>query len=305
MAGDEQETETHEKKTFGFANYCVGFVDLLGQRDAMRGHQLLPSITTDEERDAFVASVRPSIGNIHRLQTRADEMLSTFMADPDASVFGRELSPDEMAVWIALNRSNIRWQRWSDGLICFARLGNGDVLSEVNGIFGVIALCGSLALLGLASGQPIRGGIEVAWGTELYAGELYGPAVARAYELESEVAQYPRIVVGPYLIGFLHHVLRESGATMAAQMDKSMAELCLKLLLRDCDGNSIIHYLGDSFRDAITEDQHADLYASSYAWICERLEYYREGRVSPLAFRYHQLRQYFEHFRPADGGKPA
>jgi hypothetical protein len=63
-------------------------------------------------------------------------------------------------------------------------------------------------LLALSRGTPCRGGIALACGTDAIgkitgAEEIYGPALIEAYQLESKRADYPRVVVGDYLIKFM------------------------------------------------------------------------------------------------------
>jgi hypothetical protein len=43
---------------------------------------------------------------------------------------------------------------------------------------------------------PIRGAVEVGKGFEWPEGGVYGPIMADVYELESQIAYYPRIVIG-------------------------------------------------------------------------------------------------------------
>jgi hypothetical protein len=55
----------------------------------------------------------------------------------------------------------------------------------------------------MSQGWPIRGGIELGLAMDIDNDDIYGPALARAYTLESKVAQYPRIVIGEELILYL------------------------------------------------------------------------------------------------------
>jgi hypothetical protein len=66
------DTQTTRSKEGGFAchNYCVSFIDLLGQRDAMRSQGLLPSDPTQ-----LIATFRDSIRGIVNLQQEAETML--------------------------------------------------------------------------------------------------------------------------------------------------------------------------------------------------------------------------------------
>src|SRR5438045_4043107 len=61
----------------------------------------------------------------------------------------------------------------------------------------------SLMLTSLAWGHPIRVGLDVGTGVEVERGQLYGPAVVKAYELESRAAEYPRVIVGDTLADYL------------------------------------------------------------------------------------------------------
>jgi hypothetical protein len=47
------------------------------------------------------------------------------------------------------------------------------------------------------------------WQPRSGRGEIYGTALERAYDLESEVAKYPRIVIGDELSKYLNSVLAE------------------------------------------------------------------------------------------------
>ena len=51
--------ETEKRNAF---NYCVSFIDLLGQRNAAKGQGLLPSISSEAEDKAFQKILRDNIG---------------------------------------------------------------------------------------------------------------------------------------------------------------------------------------------------------------------------------------------------
>jgi len=275
-------------------NYCVAFVDLLGQRDAMQGQGLLKPPESDEQRKAFHDMLRNSIGAIIKLQERAEEMVAPMLQQNLDSPRRAALPPEQQPIWDEMNRTKITTQRWSDGLVSFSCLGDEEVKCHVNSVFGIFGLTGSLCLLGLASGRPIRGAIEIAWGVELHPKELYGPAVARAYELESEVAQYPRIVVGPETITFLKAHAANQGQDLFSQTDRKFAALCLDMLVQDADGHWLLHYLGEAFQFAITQAQHAELYGMARRFVYDQLMAHQASCNTKLAFRYSHLVQYFD-----------
>jgi hypothetical protein len=186
-----------------FYNYVVGFVDLLGQRDEFKGQGRLPVFKSKEEKNAFEDKVRKTIGAINELQQSADQFLAAAQKFQSSSSYKQSI-PEHMHEAYEDSRK-LKWQKqnWSDGFMYFSSLYDAEIKVPMNAVFGIISALGSLCLLGLARKCPIRGGIEIAWGLELQPGELYGCAVVKAYELESEIAQYPRIVLGPYIFDYL------------------------------------------------------------------------------------------------------
>ena len=76
--------------------------------------------------------------------------------------------------------------------------------------------------------------------------------------------------------------------------NRTLADLCLRLLAKDTDGYSIVHYLGKSFRDAVTQSQHDSLYMPARTYIAEQLQLHRQSGNSALAFRYTHLQYYFD-----------
>ena len=154
-------------------NYCVCFIDLLGQRAALRGQSLVPQFQTEEDKQRWLGTLKDSVGSIASLQKHAQEMMDAAHAE-DASPLRSELPTEMQATWNAIRKTKVTTQRWSDGLVSFAWLGDPLIKCQLNNIYSLFTLAGSLCLLGLASKRPLRGAIEVAWGVELHPGELYG-----------------------------------------------------------------------------------------------------------------------------------
>lgn len=176
-------------------NYCVCFIDLLGQRNAAQGQGLLPNISSEAEEEAFQEVLSNNIGGILQLQRAVEEMEKALLPDPN-SPLRESLSDEERIRWDELQRKSVNTQFWSDGFVKYACLGHPEIKCVVNGVFEIFCTAGYFCMLGLVRHRPVRGGIDIAWGAEIRPGQLYGPAIIRAYELESEIAQYPRIVIG-------------------------------------------------------------------------------------------------------------
>lgn len=296
----EEQINTEEKSDHKWeaSNYCVSFIDLLGQRDALRGQGLLPSFKSEEERNKLHEILRNSIGAIIKLQAQAEDMLAAVLNPNRNSPLRGTLPPEQHTIWDEMQRTRVKTQRWSDGLVSYVGLGDTDIKCRMNGVFSIFGLAGTLCLLGLATRHPIRGAIEVAWGVELHPDELYGAAVARAYELESEIAQYPRIVVGAEAVKLLKVHAANLRQDVYSQNDRNLATLCLGMLVQDADGYWLLHYLGNEFQIAITHDHHVKLYVAAREFVVEQLFEHQAHLNTKLAFRYSHLLQYFDAHPP-------
>lgn len=280
-------------------NYCVSFMDLLGQRAALQGQALLPPFESEDERKKLNTILKESIGSIIKLQGQAEDMLQGILHSNPESPFRAALPPEQHSLWDEIQLTRITTQRWSDGLMSFVSLGDREMKCRMNGVFGLFCLAGTLCFLGLATKRPVRGAIEIAWGIELHPGELYGAAVARAYELESEVAQYPRIVIGSEMVKFLQLHLNNPEQDPFSQNDKALAEICLGMVVQDTDGNWLLHYLGEAFQYAVSHSQHAELYTAARKFVSEQLVEHQTNLNTKLAFRYSHLLDYFDAHPPA------
>lgn len=290
-------TDPHADQ-IGFGNYLVAFVDLLGQRKALEGQGILPPGRSASEIEAFKQTAIRTVGAILNLQKTSEEILKGFESRNIEHLKDR-LPAESHDIIDDLKVGGISTQRWSDGLVHFYCMRGSNTVRDVLAYFDLFTRVGSMALIGLARGQPIRGGIEVSWGVELHKNELYGPAVANAYVLESTIAQYPRIVVGRYAIDYLHYVSQLPGNDVRTRFSRGFAESVLGLTIRDEDGAYCIHFLSEVFRD-VANSPHEKLLPAARSFIESQLE--EHANCDKLRTRYERLNDYFDQFAPARPG---
>jgi len=268
-------------------NYCMAFIDLLGQRDAMRGEGLLPLFQSEGDEEKFRERVKESIGQVIRLQENA----AGFLRDRPELSIREQLGKEELRVYDESKRLSMKQQRWSDGLVLYTSM-QGRV--PMNAIFDIFCTAGGLCLLGLGQKDPVRGGIDISWGAELHEGEIYGAVVANSYELET-IAQYPRVVVSDRVVQYLNVAIEQCDENDKAQlMNKALAELCLNMVVTDTDGYFIINYLGEAFTEACTKDNNSEMFKEAYDFAKEQYIAHQKTRNSKLAIRYNWLLAYFE-----------
>ncbi len=134
------------------------------------------------------------------------------------------------------HRATPRFELFSDSMIVTIPYIEGEVYWPEEVLFSI---CKRIATATLPHGFLVRGGITK--GSIFHNAErniCFGPALIRAYELESRVAQFPRIVIDPDLVGFLEihdNILEDDAKKVGLQRAKSTRKMD--------DGVSFVDYL--------------------------------------------------------------
>ena len=282
------------KEGLEYSNYCAAFLDLLGQRDAMRGQGLLLIDDTGEPNPSTKEAMRKSVQQILSFQTDTEVFLNVDY-EPH---FPDELSADEKTTLLNIHTQKMKRQRWSDGLVLYASM---NAIAPMNAIYEVMYASTCLCFQQLAKKAPIRGGLDVSWGAELHENELYGAIVANSYALESDIAQIPRVVVGDRLLQYLDAAVTQADESkIEDRMNKALAQFCQSILLRDLDGYVILDYMGPRMQEALGSDVFPELRRLALQFAHEQYEHYRlKERNSKLASRYNWLVSYLEQERSA------
>lgn len=283
-----------QESDIGFGNYLVAFVDLLGQRNALRGQGVLPPLSTPEEVAAFKKIATESIGAIAGLQRQARNLIEGYNS---ASLHHlKEHLPQQVHGFLDdIDSCQLIQQRWSDGLVYYYCMRDSNTVRDLAAYYAMITRVGSLLLLGLARGQPIRGAIEVSWGVELHPNELYGAAIANSYDLESRVAQYPRVVIGNFATEYLNYIRTRSPKSERENYESSFAAVVLDLLYVDTDGHYCINYLGSEFMGS-GDNPHKEIYPLALKFAeSQLLAFQSDEKLGP---RYDRLVSYLRSHAP-------
>jgi hypothetical protein len=136
---------------------------------------------------------------------------------------------------------------WRSTFVNFSDLGlrihpvhsDANVKYRIGGFFQEVMDLGFIQVNLINRGSLVRGGLAL--GFICHSGGLvFGPGLAEAYELESKVAKYPRIVVDDFVMEALKQapVLRAEGNTFNEEMS-----YLKNVLRRDADGVWFIDYI--------------------------------------------------------------
>jgi len=291
------------KKDHNYGYYLVAFIDILGQKEAFQGINSVPAEGEGDLKEKLYKAHEQTVLFLEGFQEAFNDLFNIISKGTESKM----KVPDTFKKQFnEMRKVTLKHKRFSDCIEAFVPLQTDKYhMNAVNGVHAVIMSCGAMLLLSLSHEKAFRAGIEVGLGTELENGEVYGPALFKAYNLESKIAQYPRIVIGPELINYLIN-LSKKNPQMPNQDPKDIeqckitADKCLKMIMKDFDGHSIVDYLGDELKKYLTNPSVN--YTTTYEEKFERAskfveeEYQKRKKMedSKLALRYNLLFNYFK-----------
>lgn len=271
-----------EKRIYKLGHHLVAFLDVLGQRDRLRG---LKKPANAQEEDEVKEVLRQTAGFVVELRTIFQKQFEAFEAGtPSMQRHTKEpLRPS--------------FTGFSDSFVTSVPLREeGDELVPVVTVFSALSAACIVMLTALASKHPLRGGIDVGLATEIGPGEIYGTALERAYLLESRVAKYPRLVIGDELWRYLNAALShfESQTTPVAKAITAIVKKTMQMIVTDADGHRILDYLGPVTAENAGPDHGKLMIQPAYNFVLAEQKLMLAKGDPELIGRYVLLRRYFE-----------
>lgn len=242
--------------TYVVQERLVILVDVLGQSRLLRDVAAFP--TTPEALRRTVDVLNDTAGFITTMRSQFLEYFTSF--NQPSEVYSR-LSRADQALYRRVRRCEARTSTFSDTVVISIPLeADNDNLTAMIGVFAALLACCLNHAWALAQRRPLRGGVDAGWIVPLAGDEVYGPALAEAYRLESRVACMPRILVGDRVHGILRSVIAQPNNGWAAEKARDVAEACLALFAEDDDHKQYLDVLGASVaRLAIDEPRLGEL----------------------------------------------
>lgn len=286
-----------KNKKLDVGYHVVAFVDLMGQQERLRELVRLPDDGDSEAYQELVQTLKATYGAVNTLRSSLQKYVRAF---EERKSDARALSPQERSLFRQLTSNPIRFHQFSDFVTAFLSM-RTDLGAKVpaKGIMGLLGATATASVIGLASGHPIRGGIEIGLNLDIKHNEIYGAAIARAYALESHVANYPRIVVGPELISYLEFTRDKEKDGPEAAISSIVAQQCLDMICVDDDGYPFVDFLGPAIRNSLEDndastDISRDIVTRAYEFVVSSSMKFKEEKNTKLAFKYTLLRNYME-----------
>jgi hypothetical protein len=275
--------ETSPKESIQISKYAILYMDVLNQREKLSKIGDLPS--TDAERESFFQLLRDTYGVIDGYAVMFEKYLSQTTAEPPLTVPEHYRQQYKRAVGPPIGKF-----LFSDSMLYYMSLSEADGAVPTIRLHDLLRAAASVFAGGLADGNPSRGGLDIGIAANFPRVGIYGPGLYNAYALESELAQYPRIVIGSTLRNYLIESLHDPGDSRESALRRTFARKCLDLVYEDTDGVMALDYAGNAMREAYPPFKEVILKGAEFAET-ERKRF-GEARNEKLASRYFLLVSY-------------
>jgi hypothetical protein len=279
--------EEDSNRIVTYCPYFVAFIDLLGQR-----HQLseVAAVQWDQP-EAGKQLLLKCASRVRSVRNEFDDYFTRIAANISAS---SQLTTDQLAEYRRMRQLVFNKTGFSDSFVVSFPLTEGEfgrapsAISLWAALYGIAGTC----LTAMARGIPIRGGIDIGFGLDMFPHEVYGPPLLSAYQLESECAEYPRVLVGKgveHYLGYIANASDKDGKW--GRLVNSTAEDCRKMIIQSPDDRRpMLHMLSAQFVNAL---QFQPVALAAYKWAKQEHARHQTANDEKLASRYFRLLRYF------------
>lgn len=282
------------KSEVHYCQYIVCMMDLMGQK---KMYETLESYSMENENHDFLNRIIDFIRSIEYFKKDVDSFFNSIESykSPLEWPKGSENFVSKFT------KNTCKIQRFSDGIMVFSPLADTKESAPISSMLNALLCTASTMLSSLAKGNPIRVGIGIGGGVELEDGELFGPAIGYAHEMESKKAIYPRIAIHSNIIEYLNLYESEKvdeSKGLDHQVEESIAVHCKKVIKLDDDGVYYLDYLGDYVWLHMLQGGDLVLLKQAFDFVTKEKLRFEVEKDECLIKKYSYLYDYFIKSRP-------
>ena len=277
-----------------FQKHLIVFIDILGQREALRKIPDIPVNENEAERQNFLDSIKECLGKVVDLRKNFKEYFEEAQSfRPNTEL----VSPGYQEKFLAaLKLPKLFKYGISDSIVISYPLNIDNENSTSNtlmGIWNALYATSGTGINAFSKNIAFRAGLDTGVAT-VYDKEIYGPALERAVYLENKLAEYPRFLVGDELINFLNYVKNRKAQTPAGKIANEMAKVCNEMIIRDTDGRLMIDFLGQKVKDFSKDTFDKETLVKAQDFVFSQYQKFTSEGNEKLASRYFRLLNYFQ-----------
>jgi hypothetical protein len=227
-----------------YRQYIVALIDVLGQKDRLLTLDHFPE--SEEDTRIISETLHDTAGYIDSLR-RTFQDYNTIIKQSKG--FLNTIKPEhrQTAEKIRGIYDDIPIRYFSDSIIWEISVDNSDEhCKTARQVWEILySLCATF-LIALIKEKPFRGAIELGFGVPIGdQKEIYGSALVNAHLLETEIANYPRIVIGNLLWQYLTVVESGTSDTFFSKAAGLFATNAKSLMTLDNDNIRILDIIGE------------------------------------------------------------
>ncbi|MCO6438567.1 MAG: hypothetical protein J5J06_15860 [Phycisphaerae bacterium] len=274
-----------------FGHHIVTLIDFLGQQRQLEKWDFLPE--TEYDTDEFVAAVRATFGKVTVWRDQFSEKFNLWLESRSLPVEFAKTLPDEGRAYREFAHTTLDFMQFSDTIVIYSPIVNQYGHANCGTVLAHLFTCGTLMLAALNQDCAFRGAIEIGMAGQIDEAGIYGPVLGSVHNLESTVAEYPRILVGDRLHEYLVAQAADPEDSRESKTNREIAKTCLRLIGIDLDQHRILDYMGRGFVEfATNKDSWNMLRDGACAFADQERERFNEAADQKLADRYTRMCEY-------------
>ncbi len=278
-------------------DFIVGFLDLVGSKEDLRRVDVAES--EQDKRDRLEIVVR-------RLRAFRDDFYTYLSTAGKIESEYDAACPESLRARREAKKGNpVKLFVFSDTVVIHASLESSQRQVPLESCWMIMMAAAASQLFSLARKVPIRRGIEIGCATELSSTEIIGPVVVEALRLESEVADYPRIVVGKSLRSYVESIAHAECSSETASTNQDFAKIACALIRADIEDNAMLDILSPWLATVMGQASYEDCLQKARAFASSQFEHFRDSGNLKLAGRYAILSKYLNAERPQEAEDPS
>jgi hypothetical protein len=230
--------------------YVVAFFDVLGRANALRP---LIEIRDDPQHPILVQREMNRVARI-LTQFRSDIQRFFRSAKIDLTESVPADAPNDLVEFAKDYQSpKIKIQGFSDTIVVYVPLSTLAGHTSLRTVPLLLISVANTMLLSFARGFAVRGAIDMSWGIEIFEGEIYGPALLSACTLETNSADWSRVILGRGIQRLLNTFIPLGAKSAYDAANVEYAKLLSTFAFSDVDGQMAVDFLGPSLLKFIGE----------------------------------------------------
>ena len=268
--------------------YIIAIIDVLGQKQELRRFRGLTLVAKNNV--AITTAIQSTAKVVADLNSRVRNFFDSF----DKADALQYLPPEERNLFL---NNPIEIRGIGDSVVVSLSMRNDVHKGTLRGVYGLLASLSSMAFLQGADGRFIRGGIELGLGIQFDNMAPYGDALAEAVVLESEIAEYPRVVLGKQLVAYLQLAAAGPATTPIEKVETKTAIACLELIAVDSDAQWVLDPLGSAAHQQVSRSLGAGakkLFDELSGNVQRELRKFRANGETKLVLRYELMAAYID-----------